>query len=64
MQEQFIDLDRYNLALAGLEAIARTFEPAAPDDLRSRIVEVLGNLGLWPITCLTEQAFEHAPLAA
>ncbi|MBX5023043.1 hypothetical protein [Rhizobium lentis] len=54
MQEQFIDLDRYNLAVASLEAISRTFEPAAPDDLRTRIVEVLGGLGIWPIDCLRE----------
>lgn len=64
MQEQFIDLDRYNLALAGLEAIARTFEPAAPDDLRTRIIEVLGDLGIWPIDCLPPQEDITPRLAA
>ncbi|MEH7850193.1 hypothetical protein [Rhizobium laguerreae] len=42
-------------ALDSLEAIARNFEPAAPDDLRTRTIEVLGDLGIWPIDCLTAQ---------
>ncbi|WP_165418966.1 hypothetical protein [Rhizobium leguminosarum] len=46
--------DSYHAALDSLEAIARNFEPAAPDDLRTRIIEVLGDLGIWPIDCLTQ----------
>ena len=34
-----------------LEVVARTFDPAAPDDLRSRIIEILGDLGIWPMGC-------------
>nr|WP_064251118.1 hypothetical protein [Rhizobium leguminosarum]OAP88186.1 hypothetical protein A4U53_08745 [Rhizobium leguminosarum] len=55
MPDQFIHADTYHRALDGLEAIARTFEPAAPDDLRTRIIEVLGDLGIWPEDCLEEQ---------
>ncbi|QND20403.1 hypothetical protein HB774_09995 [Rhizobium leguminosarum bv. viciae] len=55
MPDQFIHDDAYHSALDRLEAISRTFEPAAPDDLRTRIIEVLGDLGIWPIDCLVAQ---------
>ncbi|MBY3493883.1 hypothetical protein [Rhizobium laguerreae] len=64
MQEQFIHDDAYHSALDQLEAIARTFEPAAPDDLRTRIIEVLGDLGIWPVTCFPRDNAEEFPLAA
>ncbi|MCJ2876523.1 hypothetical protein JUM41_19935 [Rhizobium pusense] len=48
MQDRYINSERYNLAVSDLETIARTFDPAAPDDLRTRIIEVLGDLGVWP----------------
>ncbi|MFF0949374.1 hypothetical protein ACFYE9_17380 [Rhizobium leguminosarum] len=54
MQDQYIHADTYHSALDTLEAIARTFEPAAPDDLRTRLIEVLGDLGIWPIDCLEQ----------
>ncbi|MGR9434777.1 hypothetical protein ACU8OP_07135 [Rhizobium leguminosarum] len=64
MQDQYIYDDAYHCALDRLEAIARTFEPAAPDDLRTRIIEVLGDLGIWPIDCLTAQENTTPRLAA
>lgn len=53
MQDRYVNSDRYNLAVSDLETIARKFDPAAPDDLRTRIIEVLGDLGLWPDSCFT-----------
>lgn len=32
-----------------LEQIARTFDPVVPDMVRSQIIEVVGNLGVWPM---------------
>lgn len=52
MPDQYINTEVYSLAVSDLETIARTFEPAAPDDLRTRIIEVLGDLGIWPRSCL------------
>lgn len=52
MQEHFIDSETYNRILSDLEAVARTFEPAAPDMLRSAIAQILGEeLGIWPQDC-------------
>lgn len=47
----YFDTDAYHLAIDKLEAIARTFDPVAPDDLRTRLVEALGDLGVWPADC-------------
>lgn len=52
---EFLPLTSADAALDSLVAIARNFEPAAPDDLRTRIIEVLGDLGIWPIDCLMAQ---------
>lgn len=54
-QDTYIATETYNVALDQLETIARTFDPAAPDDLRTRIIEVLGDLGVWPEECLAAQ---------
>ncbi|MGR9237937.1 hypothetical protein ACU8OH_03825 [Rhizobium leguminosarum] len=64
MQDQYIHDAAYHSALDQLEAIARTFEPAAPDDIRTRVVEVLGDLGIWPDECLREQEAIKPRLAA
>lgn len=45
--------DKYHLHVDRLENIARTFDPAAPDMLRSQIIEALGDLGVWPMTAYT-----------
>lgn len=48
----YVQNDTYHNAIDKLEAIARTFDPAAPDMLRSAIIQVLGeDLGLWPQDC-------------
>ncbi|SFH22970.1 hypothetical protein [Ensifer sp. OV372] len=49
-QETYIATETYNVALDQLENIARTFDPAAPDMMRTRIIEALGDLGIWPMT--------------
>lgn len=41
--------DSYFNAIDAFEGIARTFDPAAPDDLRTKIIEALGTLGIWPM---------------
>ncbi|MGK9053118.1 hypothetical protein [Neorhizobium petrolearium] len=41
--------DTYHNAIDKLETIARTFDPEAPDMLRSAIIEALGDLGIWPM---------------
>ncbi|RWX77082.1 hypothetical protein EPK99_15620 [Neorhizobium lilium] len=48
----YLDNETYFAGIDRLENIARNFEPAAPDDLRTRIIEAVGDLGVWPKTCL------------
>ncbi|MDW9447444.1 hypothetical protein GOA58_07035 [Sinorhizobium meliloti] len=55
MQDQYIHDDTYHETVDNLEAIARSFDPAAPDDLRSQIIEALGDLGIWPEECFYER---------
>lgn len=45
----YFHTDSHLHAVDQLEDIARNFDPEAPDDLRTRIIEVLGDLGVWPI---------------
>jgi hypothetical protein len=45
--------DSYFSAIDAVEGIARSFDPAAPDDLRTRLIEALGDLGIWPMTAFT-----------
>ena len=46
--------DRYNHVLDQLENLFGTFDRDAPDCLRSRLIEVLGDDGgIWPIACFT-----------
>jgi hypothetical protein len=60
-----IESDAYHHAVSKLEAIARSFDPAAPFCLRSTIIQVLGeDLGLWPEDCLNEQEAMTPRLAA
>ncbi|MDX0928367.1 hypothetical protein GOE05_12750 [Sinorhizobium medicae] len=51
MQDQYIHDDTYHAAVDNLEAIARAYDPADPDDLRTKIIEALGDLGIWPNLC-------------
>lgn len=53
-QSIYISTDTYFHTLDKLEAIARTFDPAAPDDLRTRLTMILGEIGgIWPMSCFT-----------
>lgn len=49
----YFHADAYHHAIDTVENIARTFDPAAPDDLRTRIIEALGDLGVWPLAAFT-----------
>ena len=46
--------DTYFHAIDKLEAIVRAFDPAAPDMVRTDIIQALGEeLGVWPVTAFT-----------
>lgn len=48
--------DAYHAVLDNLEAQVRNFDPAAPDDLRTRLIMILGEVGgIWPISCFNGQ---------
>lgn len=47
----------YHTAIDKLEAIARTFDPADPSDIRSAIIQVLGeDMDIWPEDCSREDS--------
>ncbi|MBM3089262.1 hypothetical protein GFB56_00310 [Ensifer sp. T173] len=46
--QTYVHSGLYHHTIDQLETIARTFDPAAPDILRTRIIEALGDLGIWP----------------
>jgi hypothetical protein len=49
-QTSYLATDAFAAMLDQLEHIARSFDPAAPDDLRTRLVEALGETGgIWPM---------------
>lgn len=55
-QQNHIATDAYHDVLDSLEAQVRNFEPTAPDDLRTRLIMILGEVGgVWPISCFTGQ---------
>lgn len=55
----YVQPDTYHRAIDRLEAIARNFDPADPNDLRSLIIQVLGeDLNIWPDDCF-EEARRH-----
>lgn len=46
--------DAYFHVIDLLENAARTFDPAAPDCLRTRLTMILGEVGgIWPMSCYT-----------
>jgi len=50
----YFHADVYHGAVDKLDAIARTFDPAAPHDLRTMIIQVLGEeLGIWPMSAFS-----------
>lgn len=49
----YIDDRGYNRLLDRLVAVAKVYDPNSPSDLRTEIIEVLGdNGGIWPVSCL------------
>ncbi|TIX89287.1 hypothetical protein [Rhizobium sp. P44RR-XXIV] len=57
MQESsaYVHSDAYFHAVDSLENIARNFDPADPNDLRTKIIEALGDLGVWPMSVFNGQ---------
>ncbi|WP_043062405.1 hypothetical protein [Brucella anthropi] len=51
--DRYFHSHTYEAVIDQLENIARTFDPAAPDDLRTRIIEAVGELGAWPAYAFT-----------
>lgn len=61
----YLPSDNYHAMLDTLENIARNFDPAAPDDLRTRLIMAVGEVGdIWPASCLTGQDEEAVNVAA
>ncbi len=61
----YIQPDTYHHAIDKFEAIARAFDPAAPDMLRSAIIQILGEeLGIWPDECLGRRELQAVRLVA
>lgn len=53
----YMDDRGYDRLLDRLVAVAKVYDPASPSDLRTDIIEVLGDLGgLWPASCLDSRA--------
>lgn len=52
----YFHADTYSHAIDKLEAIVRAFDPAAPDMVRTDIIQALGEeLGVWPVTAFTDE---------
>lgn len=50
--QTYIDTTRYHAALDALEKIAREHDDAAPEMLRTLLIEAVGDqLGIWPASC-------------
>lgn len=61
MKTTYMPADTYHRMLDALEEIAKTFDPAAPDDVRTRIMMAVGDEGgIWPETCLVDQSVKGA----
>lgn len=61
----YIPTNSYNAVVDKLEDIARNFDSAAPDMLRSSLIQVLGEeLNIWPEDCLVAQQAVTRCLAA
>lgn len=48
--------DVYHHVIDLLEDLFRTFDPTAPDCLKTRLTMILGEEGgIWPVSCFTGQ---------
>ena len=63
-QDIYFENRAYRKTVDRLEEITRTFDTAAPDELRTHIVEALGDLGVWPSSCLADPDKGEVILAA
>ncbi|GGA87827.1 hypothetical protein GCM10011491_14470 [Brucella endophytica] len=53
-QDVYIATDTYRTMLDELEHIARTFDPTSPHDLRTQLIQAVGEEGgIWPDSCLS-----------
>lgn len=57
--QHYMPTDAYHDVLDQLENLFEKFDPAAPDDLRTRLIMILGDHGaIWPASCFTGQQTE------
>lgn len=60
MPQTYMPTDIYHHMLDQLETVARNFDPAAPDDLRTRLIMAVGEEGgIWPASCFNGQNDER-----
>jgi len=65
MQAAYVNAQVFAHVVDRLEQIARTFDPAAPDMVRTDIIQILGEeLGVWPEECLATDERLKPRLAA
>ncbi len=61
----YMPTDAYHSVLDQLENVFATFDPAAPDCLRTRLISILGEEGgIWPASCFTGHDEEGVKRAA
>lgn len=52
--QTYMPTDAYHYVLDQLEDLFASFDPAAPDCLRTRMIVILGEEGgIWPASCQT-----------
>jgi hypothetical protein len=52
----YLPSDQYRHMLDELESVARSHDPAALDELRTRLIMAVGEIGgVWPDSCLVDQ---------
>ncbi len=55
----YVPSDIYFHAIDKLETIVRSFDPTAPDMVRTDIIQVVGEeLGVWPVKVLEDRLQE------
>lgn len=63
--QTYMPTDTYHHILDQLEKLFATFDPTAPDCLRTRMIMILGeDGGIWPASCLTGHNEESVKRAA
>ena len=55
MKTTYMTTSAYHKMLDALEIVARSFDPAAPDDLRAKLILAMGDEGgIWPDVCVAK----------